>query len=225
MDVLEVGVMTRHKLTLAIAAGAFTTVLVGGVALAGLQPLVGNSDTAVPETAAGLVQRDQPKDKVKTVLDGLVAKGTITQGQEDAILQAIKDAEPTPKPKPVKPTRPTVPNPMSFIGDLTKAAGEYLGMDTKTLLVELRGGKSIADLANGLSAQGKSAQGLIDLLTKTANDKVDQAVAANKFTADQAATLKPRIATEIASFVNRSFKKPVLPRPLTPVKPTPSPKS
>jgi hypothetical protein len=114
---------------------------------------------------------------------------------------------------------------MSFIGDLTKAAATYLGVDTKTLLTQLRGGKSLADIANGLSAQGKSAQGLIDTLTKTANDKLDAAVAAKKLTADQAAALKPRIATEITTFVNRSFTKPLVPRPFAPVKPTPSPKS
>lgn len=39
-----------------------------------------------------------------------------------------------------------------------------------------------------------------------ANAKVDQAVAANKLTAQQAAALKPKIATEIGRFVNRSFK-------------------
>lgn len=213
--------MTRNKWPLAIAAGAFTTAFIGGVALAGFQPFANADGTTVGAPTTALTEKDQPKDKLKAVLDGLVAKNTITQAQEDAILQAIKDAAPTRKPKPV---RPTVPNVMSFIGDLTKAASNYLGMDQKALLTQLRGGKSVADVANSLSAQGKSGQGLIDTLTKAANDKVDQAVAANKLTADQAATLKPKIAAEITTFVNRSFTKPVLPRPLTPVKPTPSPK-
>jgi hypothetical protein len=113
---------------------------------------------------------------------------------------------------------------MSFIGDLTKAASDYLGMDLKALSTQLRAGKSVADVANGLGG-GKNAQGLIGILTSAANGKVDQAVAANKLTAEQAATLKAKIATEITSFVDRSFTKPVLPRPQTPVKPTPSPKS
>jgi polyhydroxyalkanoate synthesis regulator phasin len=218
--------MTRNRWPLAIAAGAFTTAFIGGVALAGFQPFASADLTTVGGPTAALTEKAQPRDQLKTILDGLVAKGTITQGQEDAILQAIKDAAPTPNPKAnPKPARPTVPNVMSFIGDLTKAASAYLGMDAKTLLTQLRGGKSVADLANGLSAQGKSAQGLIDSLTKTANDKLDQAVAANKLTADQATTLKPRIAAEITTFVNRSFTKPVLPRPLAPVKPSPSPRS
>ncbi len=219
--------MIRNRWTLAIAAGAFTTALVGGVALAGFQPFAGSDGAVVGGPVAALTEKDQPRDKLKEVLDALVAKNTITQAQEDAILQAVTAAQPAPKPNVPnpKPVRPTVPNVKSFLGDLTKAASDYLGMDSRTLLAQLHTGKSVADIANGLSAQGKSAQGLIDTLTKTANDKVDQAVAAQKLTAEQAATLKPKIAAEITSFVNRSFTKPVFPRPLTPVKPSPTPKS
>ena len=219
--------MSRNKWALAVAAGAFTTAFIGGVALAGFQlpALDGTALTTIP-TVANASTDLASRTKLKAILDGLVTKATITQAQEDAILQAITAAEPTPKPNvPNSKPRTTVPGVMSFIGDLTKAASDYLGMDTMTLLTQLRGGKSVADIANGLSAQGKNAQGLIDTLTKTANDKLDAAVAASKLTADQAATLKPKIAAEITTFVNRSFTKPVLPRPFAPVKPTPSPKS
>ena len=159
---------------------------------------------------------------MKAILDGLVAKGTITQAQEDAILQAFKDAAPSPKPN-AKPGRPSGPNPMAFMGDLMKATSEYLGVDPKTLLPELRGGKSLADIAN--ATPGKNAAGLIAALTNAANARVDAGVTANKLTADQAAALKTKIAAEITAFVNRSFTKPTLPlRPLAP-KPSPSPKS
>lgn len=212
--------MTRNRWPLAIAAGAFTTAFIGGAALAGIQLPVGDAPVAatVPTVADAVVSKDSAKTRLKAILDGLVAKHTITQAQADAILQAIKDAEPAPKT-----VHPRLPHPMSFIGDLTKAASAYLGMDQKTLLAQLREGKSLADIANGLSAQNKSAQGLIDLLTKTASDKLDQAVAAKALTADQAAALKPKIAAQIKAFVSRSFSKPALPRPHTPVKPTPSP--
>jgi hypothetical protein len=216
--------MAGNKWPLVIAAGAFTTALVGGVALAGFQPFASSDGSTVGGPTAGLAEQGGPKVKLKAALDALVAKGTITQAQEDAVVQAIKDAEPTPRPN-VRPARPIVPGVMSFVGDLTKAASDYLGMDLKTLATQLRGGTSVADIANGLSAQGKSSTGLIDTLTKTANDKLDQAVAAKTLTADQAATLKPKIAAQIATFVNRSFTTPVLPRPLAPIKPTPTPKS
>ena len=218
--------MSRNKWALAVAAGAFTTAFIGGVALAGFQPFAGADGATVGVPTAAQAGKDQPKDRIKAVLDGLVTKGTITQAQEEAILGAFAAAQPTPKPNvPNTKPRTTIPGVMSFIGDLTKAAADYLGMDAKTVLTELRAGKSVADLANGLSAQGKSAQGLIDTLTKTANAKLDAAVAANTLTAEQAATLKPKIAAEITTFVNRSFTKPVLPRPFAPAQPTPSPKS
>jgi len=212
---------------LAVAAGAFTTAFIGGVALAGFQlPTLDGSALATVPTVANASTDQASRTKLKAILDGLVTKGTITQAQEDAILQAVTAAEPTPKPNvPNTKPRTTLPSVMSFIGDLTKAASDYLGMDTRTLLTQLRGGKSVADVANGLSAQGKSAQGLIDTLTKTANGKLDAAVAANKLTADQAAALKPKIAAEITTFVDRSFTKPLLPRPFAPAKPTPSPRS
>src|SRR5438477_8373229 len=98
---------------------------------------------------------------------------------------------------------------MAFMGELMKATREYLGVDPKTLLPQLRGGKSLADIAN--ATPGKSAPGLIAALTNAANARVDAAVTANKLTADQAAGIKPKIAAEITAFVNRSFTKPTLP--------------
>jgi polyhydroxyalkanoate synthesis regulator phasin len=215
------GAMAGNKWALAVAAGAITTTLVGGVALAGFQPFATSEQNTRTGPVAGLVERDQPRNMLKAALDRLVAKGTITRDQEDAILQALKDAAPAAKPKP--PVRPGMPSVRSFISDLTRAASTYLGLSEKELALQLRSGKSIADVANGLAAQGKSAPGLTVLLTKTANDKVDQAVAANKLTADQAAALKPRIAAEIKAFVERSHTRPA-PRPAAPLKPTPSPK-
>lgn len=219
--------MSRNKWALGVAAGAFTTAFIGGAAVAGFQlPALDGTAPATIPTVVNASTDQASKTKLKAILDGLVTKGTITRAQEDAILQAVTAAEPTPKPNvPNTKPRTTVPSVRSFIGDLTKAASDYLGMDRMTLLAQLRGGKSVADVANGLSGQGKTAQGLIDTLTKTANDKLDAAVTANKLTADRAATLKPKIADEITTFVNRSLTKPVLPRPFTPVTPTPSPKS
>lgn len=215
----------KSKWTVAVAAGAFTTAFVGGAALAGLQPFAPTEGSVIDGPTASLADKDQPKDRLKAVLDALVTKGTITQAQEDAVLQAIKDAEPAKPSLPSKPGRPAVPSVMSFIGDLTKAAATYLGIDGRTLLTELRGGKSVADIANGIP--GKSAQGAIDAITKTANDRIDAAVAAKRLTAEQATALKAKVVSEVTAFVDRSFASPwpPLPRPNTPIKPSPSPKS
>ncbi len=216
--------MKFNKWSLAVAAGAFTTAFIGGVALAGFQPFATSDTTTIGTPTSPVADKDQPKDKMKAILDALVAKGTITQAQEDAILQAFKDAAPPPRPN-VKPTRPTGPNPMAFMGDLMRAASDYLGLDPKTLLPQLRGGKSLADIANATG--GKNATGLIAALTNAANARVDAAVTAKKLTPEQATELKTKIATEISAFVNRSFTKPAapFPKPLAPAKASPSPKS
>ena len=219
--------MTRNKWLVAVAAGAFSTALVGGVALAGIPSFVAPDGSVVAGPGSAAAEKDGPKDRLKAILDALVAKNTITAAQAEAIQKALADAAAAaPKPNVANPkgVRPGLPNVKSFIGDLTKAASEYLGMDLKTLATEMRNGKSAADIANGLGAQGKNAQGLITTLTTAANARVDQAVAANKLTADQAAALKPKLAAEITAFVQRSFTKPFLPRPFNNVKPTGTPK-
>jgi hypothetical protein len=209
--------MRGNKWALAAAVGLATTALVGGAALATLQPVTGEPSAAVePPAGAALSDNDRSSSKLKAALDALVAKGTITQAQEDAVLQAVKDAEASAKAK--APVRPVGPSVRSFIGDLAKAASAYLGLTEKDLVTQLRAGKSIADIANGLAAQGKNAAGLEALLTKTANDKLDLAVGAKTLTADQAAALKPKIAAEIKAFIERAHTKPA-PRPAAPVKP------
>src|SRR5947209_7840282 len=100
--------MSKNKWALAVAAGAFTTAFIGGVARAGFQLPLGEATTVATTTASATdnaTDQEKSKDKVKAVLDALVAKGTITQAQEDAILQAFKDAAPPPKPN-AKPGRP-----------------------------------------------------------------------------------------------------------------------
>jgi hypothetical protein len=89
----------------------------------------------------------------------------------------------------------------SFLGDLLTAARDYLGGVTlQDVTTAMRSGKSLGDIAND---KGKSRDGLIQALTTAANARIDQAVASNKITADQAATLKSKVAAEITAFVDR----------------------
>ena len=211
--------MTTNKWALAAVAGTVTMTLIGGAAIAGVQPPAGDDRSgqgALSEPAAVQVGRDGPKDRMKATLDALVKKGTITQAQEDSILQALKDAAP-----PAKPARPSAPNSRAFLGDLTRATSTYLGLTPRELVAQLRLGKSVADVANGIP--GKTSADLVTLLTKTATDRIDQAVAAKKLTPEQAATLRSKIAAEITTFTNRKITKPAA-RPLLPVRPTAPPK-
>ena len=94
--------MTRNRWTLAVVAGAVSTALIGGVALGSFQPFASSDQTVVGDPTTDLGAKDPPKASLKAILDGLIAKNTITQAQEDAILKALADAQPAPRavPKP-----------------------------------------------------------------------------------------------------------------------------
>jgi hypothetical protein len=193
---------SRNRWAIILATAAFTTALAGGAAFAAIQPPATEAPGALSlPTANALAGRDDPK-KLKATLDALVAKGTITQAQEDAILQAVKDGAPSARPKP--PVGPSAPSIKSFISDMTHTTTTYLGITQQDLATQLRAGKSIVDIAASLN---KNTADLAALLTKNANDRIDQAVIAKKLTAEQAAVLKAKVATEVASFVQRSFKR------------------
>jgi hypothetical protein len=97
--------------------------------------------------------------------------------------------------------RAAVPKVKAFLGDMLQAAREYLGgASLQDVNTALRSGKSLGDIAN---ERGQGRDGLVAALTLAANSRIDQAVAENKLTADQAVTLKAKVTTEIASFVDR----------------------
>jgi polyhydroxyalkanoate synthesis regulator phasin len=103
---------------------------------------------------------------------------------------------------PAKPAaHAAVPNVKSFLGDLLQTARDYLGgISLQDVTTALHNGKSLGEIA---AEHGKTRDGLVLALTTAANTRIDQAVAANKITAEQAATLKTKIATEIAQVVDR----------------------
>jgi hypothetical protein len=89
----------------------------------------------------------------------------------------------------------------AFLGDMLQTAREYLGgMSPQDVTTALRSGKSLGDIAND---KGKGRDNLVAALTLAANTRIDKAVADKKITADQAATLKTKVAAEVAKFVDR----------------------
>jgi hypothetical protein len=105
--------------------------------------------------------------------------------------------------KPATAPRAVVPNVKAFLGDMLQTARDYLGGATlQDVTAAMRSGKSLGDIAN---EKGKGRDGLVAALTLAANTRIDQAVADNKLTADQATTLKAKVTAEIASFVDRKY--------------------
>ncbi len=103
--------------------------------------------------------------------------------------------------KPAVAPRAAVPNVKAFLGDMLQAARDYLGGVTlQDVTTAMRNGKSLGEIATD---KGKTRDGLVLALTTAANANIDKAVASNKLTAEQAATLKTKVAAEIATFVDR----------------------
>ena len=89
-----------------------------------------------------------------------------------------------------------------------QTVAEMLGMETKELTKQLRGGATIADVA------GDQADEVVAALTAQANAAIDKAVADGKITAEQGALAKSKVGERIDTFVNNSHegKEPKGPR-------------
>jgi len=148
------------------------------------------SVAANADITKALTDKKITDDQAKKLRDGLAAE----------INTFVDRTWPT---KPAVAPRAIVPNVKAFLGDMLQTARDYLGGVTlQDVTAAMRSGKSLGDIAN---EKGKSRDGLVQALTATANANIDKAVASNKLTAEQAATLKTKVAAEITSFVDRKY--------------------
>src|SRR5438874_12249032 len=80
----------NRKVSLAIGAAIVSVGLFGAVAFAAFAPDASTTTTDALFGQSNLVATNDIKhDKLKDLLDGLRAKGVITQAQEDALLAAL----------------------------------------------------------------------------------------------------------------------------------------
>jgi hypothetical protein len=148
------------------------------------------SVAANDDITRALSEKKITEDQAKKLRDGLPAQ----------INTFVDRNWPT---KPAAAPRAVVPNVKAFLSDMLQTARDYLGGATlQEVTAAMRSGKSLGDIAN---EKGQGRDGLVAALTLAANTRIDQAVAANKLTADQATTLKARVTAEIASFVDRKY--------------------
>lgn len=146
------------------------------------------SVAANDDITKALADKKITDDQAKRLRDGLAAE----------VNTFVDRTWPT---KPAAAPRAVVPNVKAFLGDMLQTARDYLGGITlQDVTTAMRSGKSLGDIAND---KGKSRDGLVQALTTAANANIDKAVANNRLTADQAATLKAKVAAEIATFVDR----------------------
>ena len=174
--------------TVALTAGSF------GVATAA------SKSTKVTRTSitkiANPSQAGKPGrgEELATLLSSLVAKGTITQSQADAIIAAQTAAEAA-----RDALRPAMGPKDGIKGGLNQQltlVATTLGLDTKTVLTRMQAGESLATIA------GAKKDALITALVADETKRIDAAVTAGKLTAAQATTLKANLTTHVTELVN-----------------------
>lgn len=153
--------------------------ILAATAIAGVVLSLG---TAVGASAHGM---GNGKGKgLSTVLSGLVTKGTLTQGQVDAINKGLDDLRAN-----VKADR-----------DAKRAAEikvitDTLGITEADLKARLQAGDSLATIA------GTKKDALIAAIVAAKTKDIDAAVTAGKLTADQATSLKANLKDRVTKMV------------------------
>lgn len=171
----------KTKLVLA-STGASLSLILGGVSVASAS----NTSTPHPKNAVG-ANADGPFSRVLSVL---VANGTITQAQADAILkeaaaerttqQASRDAEHTAHQTLIATT---------------------IGSDWPTILKRLQAGESLAMIA------GDKKDALIAALVAEESKEIDQVVSDGRITSAQATTMKTDLKTRVTAQVNNTGRR------------------
>jgi hypothetical protein len=192
----------------ALGAGAFllNAVLPAGASSSSVFQTAGSSSdsTASNSTSSdpGAPKCMGPRAKFKDVLDGLVQNSTISQDQEDKIIQAFKDAKPEKQPKtgPLG-RRGRAIGPGGIVKDMVDVAANTIGVQPSDLANELKNGKSVADVAKDHSVD---PQTVVQAIVDAGNAKVDQAVTNGKITSTQGDKIKSHLSDAATKFVNHT---------------------
>ena len=179
----------------ALGAGAFAlnAVLPAGASNTSVTQTA-SSDPANPSKCAG------PRAKFKDVLDGLVQNNTITQDQEDKIIQAFKDAAPANGPR--KGGRGgKAMRAHNVLEGMADAAAKAIGIPTADLVNEVKSGKSVADVAREHNVDPAT---VVQAIVDAGTTKVDDAVTNGKLTNDQGDKIKAHLSDAATKFVNHT---------------------
>jgi len=196
--------MKLNKKSSLVAGGLVAAITVGslGVASAASSHSTPSAKSvATTRPTIGGANAFSGTNSFKTILDGLVTKGTITQAQEDAIIAALAAAKPT-----MGAGGPGGPGGFGGyrggpMGGPNQAAEENvilstLGITAATLQSDRAAGQSLATIA------GAKTQALITALVAVENSEIDAAVTAGQLTSAQATTEKAGVLARVTAEVN-----------------------
>jgi hypothetical protein len=174
-----------YGLTAGLVGGGAAGLLLTGTTLASAQV---SDVTGTVTPPAAVAARPAKGERAKSVLDGLVTKGTITQAQADEILAALKAARPA-------------HGPGKGHGRFAKldAAAKALGMTVEDLRSALEGGKSLAAVAQ---EKGIDVAKIVDALVAGFKAHLDQEVASGIHTQAEADQKLADARARLEAFVN-----------------------
>jgi hypothetical protein len=164
------------------AAGIAAAVVVGSLGVAALDPLgvAGAQDPGAEAPAPAASERQGP---LRRALDALVADGTLTQAQADAVLDAT-GAEAEAGRAERKDRR------QAHRQELLATVGEVLGATPDQVKAALADGTSIAEQA---AEAGVARQAVDDALTALLTGRIDAAVAEGRLGEERAATAREHV--------------------------------
>ena len=189
----------KRQAALAFGTPVLSLALLGGMAAAAFQP----QDVRTAAHPERVERAKPPLPKLEEILDKLVLEGRITATQREAILAAVQQAAHAEEQK----------RPFSWKGHLEaylKTSATFLAMTEADLRTALRSGKSLAEIA---ATKGKARDALIAAISAPALAKVDEALAAARITAEQAAAAKTQIAEAVGKLVDAKHEPKAAPAP------------
>jgi hypothetical protein len=168
-----------------LGAGAFA---ISTVLPAGAQSSPSSSSTS--SSGAPATKGGGRAAAVKSALDGLVQNHTITQDQENAVIQALKGVLAGQGQGRLR-TR--------IVGGMVKVAADKIGVQRSDIVQARRNGQSIADLA---TAHQVNPSDVVKAIVDAVDQRIDQAVTNGRLTPDKANTLKQMVPQLADKFVN-----------------------
>jgi polyhydroxyalkanoate synthesis regulator phasin len=174
--------------TVALTAGSFGTAIAS--------PKSGHVTKTSMRSIATSVDANKPggAEKLAALLSTLVAKGTITQAQADAVLAAQAAAKAAHEAnKGAREAGKSMAKPIQ--GELLTLISTAVGLDTATVTTRIKAGESLAAIA------GVKKDALVAALVADHNKRIDAAVTAGTVTAAQATILKSNVVAQVTKMV------------------------
>ena len=179
--------MNKKVITLTIGAGMAAGTVAGLLAV----PAISGAQTSTTDPAAATTPMDKGRpDRAAHLADAiapLVADGTITRAQADAVIAALEAARPD----------GAMRGPKGGPG--LDIAAQALGMSADDLHAALRGGQTLAQVAE---AQGVDVQVVIDAMVAERTNHINDEVASGEITQEEADQKLADLTARVTDAVN-----------------------